>query len=69
MALALDRMRKTRCVLSLFEGAITAGADGYARMTGKPAWTLLHLGPGMGNGLPNLHNASSDQVPILNVVG
>ncbi len=65
----LDRIAEVRCVLGLFEGVVTGAADGYARMTEKPAWTLLHLGPGFGNGLANLHNASRAQVPILNVIG
>jgi acetolactate synthase I/II/III large subunit len=66
---ALDRVAQMRCVLGLFEGVVTGAADGYARMTGKPACTLLHLGPGLGNGLANLHNASRAQVPIVNIVG
>jgi acetolactate synthase-1/2/3 large subunit len=66
---ALDRIPEMRCVLGLFEGVVTGAADGYARMTGKPAWTLLHLGPGLGNGLANLHNAGRAQVPIINLVG
>jgi acetolactate synthase I/II/III large subunit len=66
---ALDRIPGIRCVLGLFEGVVTGAADGYARMSGKPACTLLHLGPGLGNGLANLHNASRAQVPIVNVVG
>jgi acetolactate synthase I/II/III large subunit len=66
---ALDRLAEMRCVLGLFEGVVTGAADGYARMTEKPAWTLLHLGPGFSNGLANLHNASRAQVPIINVVG
>lgn len=65
----LDRIAEMRCVLGLFEGVVTGAADGYARMTEKPAWTLLHLGPGFGNGLANLHNASRAQVPIINVIG
>jgi acetolactate synthase I/II/III large subunit len=66
---ALDRIPETRCVLGLFEGVVTGAADGYARMAEKPACTLLHLGPGLGNGLANLHNASRAQVPIINLVG
>lgn len=66
---ALDRQPKIRCVLGLFEGVVTGSADGYARMTGKPACTLLHLGPGLANGLANLHNASRAQIPLLNIVG
>ena len=54
---ALDRKPDMRCVLGLFEGVVTGAADGYARMADKPAATLLHLGPGLGNGLANLHNA------------
>jgi acetolactate synthase I/II/III large subunit len=66
---ALDREPGIRCVLALFEGVVTGAADGYARMTGKPACTLLHLGPGLANGLANLHNAKRAQVPIVNIVG
>src|SRR5271170_2473574 len=66
---ALDRIPEMRCVLGLFEGVVTGAADGYARMAGKPACTLLHLGPGLGNGLANLHNARRAQVPIVNLVG
>src|SRR5271163_2168035 len=66
---ALDRIPEMRCVLGLFEGVVTGAADGYARMAEKPASTLLHLGPGLGNGLANLHNASRARVPIVNLVG
>ena len=51
---ALDRIPEMRCLLGLFEGVVTGAADGYARMAEKPACTLLHLGPGLGNGLANL---------------
>src|SRR5689334_17091084 len=54
---ALDRVEGVRCILGLFEGVVTGAADGYYRMADKPAATLLHLGPGLGNGLANLHNA------------
>jgi acetolactate synthase-1/2/3 large subunit len=66
---ALDRTEGMRCVLGLFEGVVTGAADGYARIAGKPAATLLHLGSGLGNGLANLHNARRGHVPIVNVVG
>lgn len=66
---ALDRAPEMRCVLGLFEGVVTGAADGYARMAEKPACTLLHLGPGLGNGLANLHNASRARVPLVNIVG
>jgi acetolactate synthase I/II/III large subunit len=66
---ALDRIPEMRCVLGLFEGVVTGAADGYARMAAKPACTLLHLGPGLVNGLANLHNASRARVPIVNLVG
>ena len=65
----LDRIAEMRCVLGLFEGVVTGAADGYARMAERPAGTLLHLGPGLGNGLANLHNASRARVPIINLVG
>ena len=66
---ALDSQPKMRAVLTLFEGVATGAADGYARMAGKPAATLLHLGCGLGNGLANLHNARKGKVPVLNIVG
>jgi acetolactate synthase-1/2/3 large subunit len=66
---ALDRVPAMRGVLTLFEGVATGAADGYARMTGKPAATLLHLGPGLGNGWANLHNARRARVPLVNIVG
>ena len=66
---ALDRVAGMRCVLGLFEGVVTGAADGYARMAGKPAATLLHCGPGLANGLANLHNARRAQVPMVNCVG
>jgi acetolactate synthase-1/2/3 large subunit len=66
---ALDKIEGMRCVLCLFEGVVSGAADGYARMTGRPAATLLHLGPGLGNALANLHNAKKARSPIVNVVG
>ena len=66
---ALDRVEGMRCVLCLFEGGATGAADGYARMTDRPASTLLHLGPGLANGLANLHNAKRARSPIVNIVG
>jgi acetolactate synthase-1/2/3 large subunit len=66
---ALDAEPQMRAILCLFEGVATGAADGYARMTGKPACTLLHLGPGLGNGLANLHNARRARVPLVNIVG
>jgi len=66
---ALDAVPEMRGVLALFEGVATGAADGYARLADRPAATLLHLGPGLGNGLANLHNARKGQVPILNIVG
>ena len=66
---ALDKVDGMRCVLALFEGVVTGAADGYWRMTGHPAATLLHLGPGLGNGLANLHNAKKASSGIVNIVG
>ena len=66
---ALDRVEGVRCILGLFEGVVTGAADGYYRMSGKPAATLLHLGPGLGNGLANLHNAKKARSGMVNIVG
>jgi acetolactate synthase-1/2/3 large subunit len=66
---ALDAVPEMRGVLTLFEGVATGAADGYARIAGKPAAVLLHLGPGLGNGLANLHNARRARVPVIVVVG
>jgi acetolactate synthase I/II/III large subunit len=66
---ALDRVSGMRPVSCLFEGVATGAADGYARMTGRPAVTLLHLGPGLAHGLANLHNAKRARSPIVNIVG
>ncbi len=66
---ALDRSARMRCVLGLFEGVVTGMADGYARMAGKPAATLLHLAPGLANASANLHNAKKARSPMVNVVG
>jgi len=66
---ALDGAHRMRAVPCLFEGVASGAADGYARMSGKPASTLFHLGPGLANALANLHNACRAQVPIVNIVG
>jgi acetolactate synthase I/II/III large subunit len=66
---ALDAVPQLRGVLCLFEGVATGAADGYGRMTGRPAATLLHLGPGLANGLANLHNARRARTPLLAIVG
>jgi acetolactate synthase I/II/III large subunit len=66
---ALDAVPDMRGVLCLFEGVATGAADGFGRMTGQPAATLLHLGPGLANGLANLHNARRANTPLLAVVG
>ena len=66
---ALDEVEPMRGILCLFEGGATGAADGYARMADKPASTLLHLGPGLGNGFANLHNARRAHTPVVNIVG
>ena len=66
---ALDREPRIRCILGLQENVVTGAADGFGRMTDRPAVTLLHLGPGLANGAANLHNARRARTPILNVVG
>jgi acetolactate synthase I/II/III large subunit len=66
---ALDGVPQMRAVLTLFEGVATGAADGYGRMAGRPAATLLHLGPGLGNGLANLHNARRAGTPVVSIIG
>ena len=66
---ALDAVPEMRGVLTLFEGVATGAADGYARIAGRPAAVLLHLGPGLANGLANLHNARRARSPIVTIVG
>jgi acetolactate synthase-1/2/3 large subunit len=66
---ALDTVPEMRAVLALFEGVATGAADGYGRMADRPAATLLHLGPGLGNGIANLHNARRGHTPVVNIVG
>ena len=66
---AIDQQPGMRAILGLFEGVVTGAADGYGRMADKPAITLLHLGPGLANGLANLHNARRAGSPIINLVG
>ncbi len=66
---AFDKVSGIRPVLGLFEGVCTGAADGYGRMTQKPAMTLLHLGPGFANGIANLHNARRAKTPVFNVIG
>jgi acetolactate synthase-1/2/3 large subunit len=65
----MEAVPQMRGILCLFEGVATGAADGYARMSGRPASTLLHLGPGLGNGLANLHNARRAHTPIVNLIG
>ena len=66
---AVDKVAAMRPILTLFEGVATGAADGYGRIAGRPAATLLHLGPGLANGLANLHNARRASTPIVNIVG
>lgn len=69
IVLALDSEPGIRAILGLFEGVCTGAADGYGRMLGKPAMTLLHLGPGLANGIANLHNARKAKTPLVNLIG
>src|SRR5258708_39995767 len=66
---AIDQVGGMRPVLCLFEGVATGAADGYARMAGRPAATLLHLGPGLANGLANLNDTRRAMSPIVNIFG
>ena len=69
MVAAIGKSQKMRSILSLFEGVCSGAADGYARMAGKPALTLLHLGPGLSNASANLHNARKAFSPVINLIG
>jgi len=69
IVIALDRIAGIKAVLGLFEGVCVGAADGFGRMKGKPPMTLLHLGPGLGNGIANLHNARRAYTPIINIIG
>ena len=69
MVRALDSLDGLRAVLCLFEGIATGAADGYGRIAGKPAVSLLHVAPGLTNGLANLHNARRARTPLINIVG
>ncbi|RLB96983.1 MAG: acetolactate synthase large subunit, partial [Deltaproteobacteria bacterium] len=66
---AFDTVPGIRPVLGLFEGCCAGAADGYGRMTGNPAMTLFHLGPGLANAVANLHNARRAHTPVFNVIG
>jgi acetolactate synthase-1/2/3 large subunit len=66
---ALDAVPGVRSILGLFEGVCTGAADGFGRMSDRPALTLLHLGPGFANGIANLHNARRAHVPVVNLIG
>jgi acetolactate synthase I/II/III large subunit len=66
---AIDNVPGVRSVLSLFEGVCSGAADGYGRMTSRPAMTLFHLGSGLGNAVANLHNARRGRTPLINIVG
>ena len=69
LVVALDSVAGIRPVLGLFEGVCTGAADGFGRMAGRPAMTLLHLGPGLANGAANLHNARRAHTPVVNLIG
>ena len=66
---AMDKVEGVKPVLGLFEGVCTGAADGYGRVTSTPAMTLLHLGPGLANGIANLHNARRAGTPVVNIIG
>ena len=69
MVSAIGKDQSMRSVLGLFEGVCSGAADGYARIAGKPALTLLHLGPGLSNASANLHNAKKAFSPVINLIG
>jgi acetolactate synthase-1/2/3 large subunit len=69
MVAAIGKIQGMRSILGLFEGVCSGAADGYGRMAGKPACTLLHLGPGLSNASANLHNARRAHSPVINLIG
>ena len=69
LVLAFNSDPSIKTILGLFEGVCTGAADGYGRMLNVPALTLLHLGPGLANGIANLHNARRAKVPLVNLIG
>lgn len=69
MVAAIGKTDAMRSILALFEGVCSGAADGYGRMAGKPACTLLHLGPGLSNASANLHNARKANSPVINLIG
>jgi acetolactate synthase-1/2/3 large subunit len=69
IVVALDKIEGIRCILGMAETVVTGCADGYARMAGKPAMTLLHCGPGFANGIANVHNARRANAPMVNIIG
>src|SRR5512143_1322382 len=69
LTVAMDAIPGVHAVLCLFEGVCTGAADGYGRMSGHPALTLLHHGPGLANGIANLHNARRARTPLVNIIG
>ena len=66
---AIDSHPEIKPVLGLFEGVVSGAADGYARMSGKSAVNLLHLGPGLGNAFANIHNAKKANSGMVNIIG
>ena len=66
---AIGKTDRVRPILCLFEGVVSGAADGYSRMSGKPAVTLLHLGPGYANSMANMHNARKGFSSVVNIVG
>src|SRR3972149_4877515 len=69
LVLAFNSEPRVKSILGLFEGVCTGAADGFGRMLDRPALTLLHLGPGLANGIANLHNARRAKTPLLNLIG
>ncbi|WP_420225527.1 acetolactate synthase large subunit [Pigmentiphaga litoralis] len=65
----MDAVPEVRPILTMFEGVCSGAADGYYRISGKPAMTLTHLGPGFANAIANLHNARRAGSAIYNVIG
>jgi acetolactate synthase-1/2/3 large subunit len=67
----LDAIGRTsvKFVIARHEQAAAHAADGYARVSGKPGVLLMHVGPGMMNGVTGVATAAMDSVPLVAITG
>ncbi|HEX6681868.1 MAG TPA: thiamine pyrophosphate-binding protein [Candidatus Limnocylindrales bacterium] len=67
----LDALSRSsiRFVIGRHEQAAAHAADGYARLSGKPAVVLTHVGPGLTNAATGVMTAALDSVPMVVISG